>query len=368
MKKIAVARHPLFLAHRNDDEQAPWHPESPDRLKVVNAALDAASDLTPHLTFLEPREATREELEAVHDWKYLDWLEKASAEAARTGGIVPLDLDTCLNQYSLPAAKLAAGTAMACVEALKTTDAVASFALVRPPGHHAAWRLGQGACLINNIALAAHLCLKWGDRRVGVLDWDVHHGNGTEDIFKKNRRVFVANMHRWEQWPGSGGVTDDGIDEGKYYNVNGILPAGTRDHGYLALLDQVLLKMLLEYKPSTLLVSAGYDAHWQDPVGGLAVGGMGVTTAGFAAMTARVRALAEMLGIKVGFFLEGGYHPASLADSVLATMRAYLGIETEQAGALEADQNPAAVAQYIATVRNHFSQARQWRHCLSKAA
>lgn len=352
--KLGLARHAHFRAHRNNA----GHPESPDRLDAIERALDAATDLAPQLVTLTPGEATRNELQLAHDPLYLDWLEMMGQRATTASGRIQLDSDTHVNPASLSAAYLAAGSGIAAVEALRNTDVGATFVLVRPPGHHALRRQAMGFCLVNNVTVAARHCVqKLGYKRVLVLDWDVHHGNGTQEIVWDDPSVMLVSLQRYPQWPYCGWFTEDGGGEGRGYTVNVPLPKGTGDIGYLSAWEQVVVPVALEYKPEIVLLSAGYDAHVQDPIGG-----MGVTTGGFAMLSGKLVSLASALGVKVAAFLEGGYNPAALAESVLATMRALAGVSiNDPTPSLSVNADDRGVAEYLRSTRRHLG--RYWK-CL----
>jgi acetoin utilization deacetylase AcuC-like enzyme len=185
----------------------------------------------------------------------------------------------------------------------------------------------MGFCLFNSIAVAAAFAIeRRGLERVMILDWDVHHGNGTSDIFHSSDRVLFASIHQWPWYPGTGSDADIGSDAGRGFTVNLPLPAGSGDAEFRSLVDHVAVPLAREFSPQLLLVSAGYDAHFADPLGECEV-----TEGGFAAMTAAVRRLSESLGIPVGFVLEGGYDVDALASSVAATMEALAATESHEA-------------------------------------
>lgn len=351
--KLGILRHAQFRLHENNRA----HPESPNRLTAIEAALDAATDLTPLLVLLQPTEATRFELEAVHDPGYIDALDVLSRRGRAVNRRIQIDADTHVNTETIKAAYLAAGGGIAAVEALRTTDLGAAFSLVRPPGHHALYRQGMGFCLINNVAVAARYCQRLGYQRILILDWDVHHGNGTQEIHWMDPGVLLVSIQRYRLWPHSGWFTEVGGGHGRGFNVNVPLPAGTGDVGYLSAWEQVVAPVVLEYQPQIILLSAGYDAHQQDPIGG-----MNVSTNGFMSLAGKLVSLATALGIKVAAFLEGGYNPAALAESVLATMRVLARTAVEgPSPSLSLNRSDREVAEFLRSTRRHLG--RYWK-CL----
>ncbi len=265
-------------------------------------------------------------LNLVHPVAYVESIERFSAQG---GGA--LDQDTQGSAGSYQAALHAAGGAVRMVELLLDGQAEFGFSAHRPPGHHALAARAMGFCLFNSIAVAAAFALeRRGLERVMILDWDVHHGNGTNDIFHSSDRVLFASIHQWPWYPGTGSEADIGSDEGRGFTVNLPVAAGSGDAEFRSLIDHVTIPLAREFSPQLLLVSAGYDAHFADPLGECEV-----TEAGFAAMTASVRRLSESLEIPAGFVLEGGYDVDALASSVAATMAVLAG-ERDQAAAGEA--------------------------------
>lgn len=355
MKLVGLARHAQFRAHANNA----GHPESSDRLEAIERALDAATDLNPHMVALSTAEATRNQLELVHDPAYLDWFDMIGQRARAASARIQLDSDTHVNPATIYSAYLAAGSGIVAVEAIKNAHVGSTFVLVRPPGHHALRRQAMGFCLLNNVAVAARYCVRnLGYKRVLVLDWDVHHGNGTQEIFWNDPSVLLVSIQRYPQWPYCGWYTEDGGGEGRGYNVNIPLPMGTGDLGYLNAWEQVVAPVALEYRPELILLSAGYDAHELDPIGG-----MRVTTGGFCSLMEKLVSLASALGgVKIAAFLEGGYNPTALAESVLATMRTLAGVPViNPMPSLSVNADDRAVADYLRATRRYLG--RYWK-CL----
>ena len=301
--------HPSSLAHDTGS-----HPERADRIAAITAQLERDDWLGFERVQSPPAE--RADLTAVHPPRYVDAIEAVSL---RGGG--QLDLDTVMSERSFEAALHAAGGAVALVDMLLEGAAPTGFSAHRPPGHHALSDRAMGFCLFNNVAVAAqHAIGVRGLDRVMVLDWDVHHGNGTNDIFHASDQVLFVSIHQSPLYPGTGPARDAGSGPGEGYTVNLPVPATSDDALYLSLVRHVVEPLALVYEPQLLLISAGYDAHRDDPLAECHV-----TEAGFAAMTAAVRRLAATLGVPLGCVLEGGYALGPLARSVAATLAALTG-------------------------------------------
>jgi acetoin utilization deacetylase AcuC-like enzyme len=299
-------RHPASLAH----DTGHGHPERADRIRAIEAELESREWLG-----WEPREApaaTEEQLLRVHPAEYIERVREMSARSAA------FDMDTPTSPGSYDAALRAAGGACALVESLLGDGERAGFSALRPPGHHAEWARAMGFCLFANVAIAAcHALDSLGAERIMVLDWDVHHGNGTNAIFHGSRELLFVSIHQFPFWPGTGALDDVGEGEGEGFSINLPVPARTGEAAFLSLLEHLVIPAARQYRPDLILISAGYDAHRNDPIGGLAL-----DTGSFAGMSSRMRALGEELDAPVGAVLEGGYDLASLADSVAETMAA----------------------------------------------
>ncbi len=299
-----LMRHPSSLEHETGA-----HPESPRRIVAIERTLSERDWLGWDVR-LSPA-APRSAIEAVHPAAHVDRIE---ALAARGGGMI--DMDTTVSAGSFQAALHAAGGAIAMVDALLGLDGAAVGAsLHRPPGHHATAGRAMGFCLLNNVAIAAQHARSAGADRVLVVDWDVHHGNGTNDIFYARDDVLFCSIHQWPLYPGTGRDADAGVGPGEGYTVNLPVPGGSGDAVFVSWLEHVVRPLARTYSPDLVLVSAGYDAHADDPLGGCVV-----TDAGYAAMAASVRAMAEELAIPLGIVLEGGYDLGALARGVVITL------------------------------------------------
>jgi acetoin utilization deacetylase AcuC-like enzyme len=284
----------------------PGHPERPERAEVMDAvALDwrRRGGATA-----EPRPATREELARVHDADYLDRLEATRGRAAR------LDPDTFTSPESIEIAALAAGAAVQA--ARRTLDGAGpSFALVRPPGHHAERNRAMGFCLYNSVAVAAADALAAGVSKVAVVDIDVHHGNGTQWAFYGDPRVLYVSTHQYPFYPGTGAADQVGDGPGRGFTVNVPLEAGATDADYRLVYDTVVGPVVESFGPDLLLVSAGFDAHERDPLAS-----MRMSTAGYAAIVSRLRAAADRAcGGRIAMVTEGGYDLRALADCLMAS-------------------------------------------------
>jgi acetoin utilization deacetylase AcuC-like enzyme len=306
---VLLGRHEEFAAH----DTGGWHPERAERLAAVFKGVDASPAAELVLAF-EPRQATRSELEIVHDRAYIDSLE----DHCRTGG-GHLDPDTVAGPASFDAALRAAGAGPDAVERLRRGEGDTAFLAVRPPGHHALGARAMGFCLFNNVAVTAGLLAAQGER-VMVLDWDAHHGNGTQELFYERSDVLYVSLHQFPFYPGTGAVSEVGAGAGRGATVNLPFPAGTAGDTYRLAFDEVIVPLAEEFAPSWLLVSAGFDAHRADPLTDL-----GLTAGDFVDFT--VQALRLVPSGRLIAFLEGGYDLTSLAASVGACVTALGGAE-----------------------------------------
>jgi acetoin utilization deacetylase AcuC-like enzyme len=289
------------------------HPEGADRVATMVGHLEG-TDLWPRLkVFTGPEPATEDDVLRVHTTTHLGIIKRA----ARGSGSW-LDPDTHVSPRSYEVALLSAGGALLATDLWD--QGLVPFALIRPPGHHATPDRAMGFCLFNNVAIAAARLLERGYERVAILDWDVHHGNGTQAAFYREPRVLFASTHEWPHYPGSGFFTECGEGEGEGFTVNVPLPAGADDGDYEQVFDAVFDPIVRQFAPQALLVSAGQDIHRLDPLGD-----MRVDEAGFAQMTLRcVRLAQDLCGGKLAFVLEGGYERAATANAVEAILRAVL--------------------------------------------
>lgn len=360
MSKLVVVRDTKFQQHLTPQN----HPESPQRLVAIDEALHS-SHLIELARQFEPRVASEEELMAAHKSAYIERLKETADKLKVSGQGMALDADTYMSPLTYDTAKLAAGAGLVAVDALGATETESSFVVVRPPGHHALPDKPMGFCLFNNIALAARYAQKkLGLKRIMIIDWDVHHGNGTQDMFYDDPSVFFVSLHQYPLWPpNSGWYTQDGVGDGKGYNLNIPLPSATGDVGYLKAFEELVCTMGQEYEPELILLSAGYDAHQFDPLAQ-----QQISTGGYRQLSQKLLKLAQNNQAKIAAFLEGGYNTTALAESVVATMQVLnqTSGETTDGKSLDftGDGNRLEVKERIADIKMHFCQ--YWK-CLRRS-
>lgn len=304
---------PIYLKHETGA-----HPERPERLEAIMNAL-RGEGLLDILVTVHPRAATVEEILYVHSQRHVDHVRQVAASG---GGY--LDPDTVLSSRSYDAALMAAGGTINAVDAVLEGRATDVMALVRPPGHHATVDSGMGFCLFNNVAIAArHAQKARGIGRIMIIDFDVHHGNGTQDAFYGDDTVLYLSTHQYPHYPGTGHYDETGSGKGKGYTVNIPMPAGVGDQGYKRAFDEIVAPVARRFTPEFIMVSAGYDAHWADP---LAM--MQLSTSGYGDLVRIIKALADDLCQgRIVVALEGGYDLRALATSVVATISVLAGRE-----------------------------------------
>ncbi len=312
--------HPASYAHETGS-----HPENAGRIKAIETAIEEASP--PGLTAVEAPRATGEQLARAHDSEHL-----AALEAFCAGGGGMIDLDTVASEGSWEAALRAAGAACDATDRLLAGEDESAFCALRPPGHHAETDKAMGFCLVNQAAIAAEHARARGADRVLIFDWDVHHGNGTEQIFRASSDVLYASIHGWPLYPGTGDIAYTGEGEGEGYTVNMPVPNGSGNALFEALTEHVVVPVAREFDPGLIVISAGFDAHADDPLASCEV-----SDEGYRAMAAQVAGLAGEKGVPVLVCLEGGYDPDALGRSVVATLD---GLR-EPARALGADESLA---------------------------
>ena len=295
--------------HFSEHQTPPGHPERPERAAVMDVI--AAEWQKTGGEVVAPRAASREQLGRVHDADYL----RRMAETA--GQSVALDPDTFTSPETLDIAHLAAGAVVDAVERVLGGLHARALALVRPPGHHAERDRAMGFCFFNNVAVAAAHARAMGAARVAIVDYDVHHGNGTQHMFESDPSVLYVSMHQFPFYPGTGDADEIGHGDGRGFTVNVPLEVGATDEDYRVVFADIVTPVLRSFKPNLLLVSAGFDAHERDPLGG-----MRVTTPAFGAMTNDLRAVAdECCGGRLVAVTEGGYDLKALTDSLRAVVR-----------------------------------------------
>jgi acetoin utilization deacetylase AcuC-like enzyme len=327
--------HPACLEH----EAIGGHPERPARITAIERSLAQRGWLGYERREAPP--ASRETLVAVHTDEYVSALREISD---RGGGT--LDEETVLSAGSYRAAAHAAGAACGMAEALLSDGGPrVGFCATRPPGHHARTDTTSGFCLFNNVAVASrHALDSLGVDRVFIFDWDVHHGDGTNDLFRATPAVLFASIHQSGIFPGTGALHDAGVRAGEGYSINLPVPKGSDEDTWLSLLEHIVIPAAEEFQPDLVLISAGYDAHRDDEQGGCEL-----EASSFAEMARHVRALGERTGAPVGAVLEGGYALDALAASVCAAMQA-----------LVSDDPPDSVAPDFLTSRAASYVGHHW--------
>jgi acetoin utilization deacetylase AcuC-like enzyme len=340
---LKIIKDNRYLEHNPGE----GHPESPHRLRVI---YDLIENDFRGLPLISPRLASENELALVHDPAYIQLVAGTEGRAHSQ-----LDPDTGLSARSYEIARLAAGGLLQAVDSLFSPDTSlltphAVFAFVRPPGHHAERGHGMGFCLFNNIAIAAQYAKeKYGLQKILIVDWDLHHGNGTQRAFYEDPKVLFFSSHQYPYYPGSGNYAEVGNGAGEGFTVNAPFPVGFGDDEYLSVYDAILRPVALEYHPELILVSAGFDPYVGDPLGG-----MKVTGGGFGALAAIVRDIAlRTCDGKVLLTLEGGYNPEGLREGVKSVLNTLLGQAPHHAGGTP---SPAAeqVVKNIAAIHEKY--------------
>lgn len=312
MARTGFVSDPQYLEH----DMGYGHPESPDRLRAITRQLESTGVMA-RLLRIEPRPAEDRWIMEIHSPSYVAKLKGKSPSSGR----VQLDPDTSISPGSLQAAYLAAGGAMAACDAVMDSQIEHAFCAVRPPGHHAEHNRAMGFCLFNNVAVAArYLQKRHGIGRVLIVDWDVHHGNGTQQSFYEDDSILFFSTHQYPHYPGTGRATESGAGAGAGYTINVPLSGGEGDEEYEAVFREVLVPAADRFEPEFVIISAGFDAHRDDPLAS-----MGLTERGYASLTAIVAEIAAKHARKrILSCLEGGYHLPALAASVEAHLLALL--------------------------------------------
>jgi len=335
--------HPACLEH-DPRVHSPAHPDTPERLITLERALAERGWLGWERRQAPP--ASETQLELVHSAGHV----RAIMDLCAAGGGA-IDPDTFVGEASFRAALHAAGAACAMTGALLAGESRVGFCGVRPSGHHAERERAMGFCLFNNVAVAAATAIaELGLRRVFILDWDVHHGNGTAEIFRERPDVLFASIHQAGLFPGTGPLQDAGSGAGEGYTINLPVPAGSEEPLWLALLERVVLPAAVAFEPELVLVSAGFDAHVEDPLADCRL-----QTRSFVEMAGRVRDMALAAQIPVGVVLEGGYNQRVLAECVCATLPALAGEGQAPSGRTAPAQDPGPItARALEQVGRHW--------------
>ncbi|UCC65964.1 MAG: histone deacetylase [Deltaproteobacteria bacterium] len=346
MTKTGIVRDERYLEH----ETGSYHVENPERLVRIYKTLD---DLQGLFVEIAPRQAAAREITAVHDPEYVERI------AATAGGPMRhLDPDTVVSPKTYEVSLLAAGGLLAAIDAVMGDDLNNAFALVRPPGHHAEGNRAMGFCIFNNVAIGARYALsRYGLERVLIVDWDLHHGNGTQRTFYSTPQVLYFSTHQYPFYPGTGHYTEIGEGEGQGYTVNVPLSPGPGDIDYANMFNHILRPIAVAYSPQFILVSAGFDIYYRDPLGG-----MDVTEEGFARLTDIIMDIAQI--VCEGRFvitLEGGYDVEGQARSIREVIRTMAGDSTLDRGKYEEEEEKGypRIQRVVETAREIFGE--YWR-------
>ena len=327
MIKTGIVKDNRYMNH----QAGPFHPESPQRLEVIYAMLEE-SDMAGRFQEVPVRQAEREELLLVHSPEYIDRVAATEGKAFSS-----LDPDTSTSPGSYEAALLASGGLCQAISMVITGELDNGFALVRPPGHHAERSVAKGFCLFNNVAIGARYAQEFHNiKRILVVDWDLHHGNGTQHSFEDDPSILYFSTHQYPYYPGTGAFEQAGTGQGEGFTVNVPLSVGHGDGEYVGIFERILKPIALEFDPELILVSAGFDIYEDDPLGG-----MYVTTNGFAGLTRSILNIGKTCcDGKVVITLEGGYNLEGLRSSVKVVLQELAGLSETDIGAIvsKADQ------------------------------
>ena len=339
IQRVGLVYDPIYLEHDTGN-----HVERADRLRAIMGLLEQEHVLEKLIQF-KPRPATVDEIKLAHSHEYISRIEKM----AQMGGGW-LDADTVMSSRSYEVALYAVGGVLTAVDEVLKREVNSAFALVRPPGHHATYWQAMGFCLFNNVVIAAKYALtRHNLDRILIVDYDVHHGNGTQDAFYTVPHVLYFSTHQFPLYPGTGSLSEKGEKGGTGKIINVPLPPGCGDSEFVRVFHEVLAPAARLFKPELILVSAGYDAHWKDMLAS-----MRLSTTGFARLARILKRLAdELCQGKIVFTLEGGYHLQALATSVRATLEVLLANEDipDPIGPPPEDMKPPDISGIIKTVR-----------------
>ncbi len=338
-----IIRHDIYKEHLAGYS----HVESPERLQVIYDMLDTAEMADKFLT-IAPRPATHEELAWVHTESHIQRVASTDGKSHAS-----LDPDTQTTPLSYQAAKMAVGGLFALIDKIFDGTIQNGFALVRPPGHHAERDRAMGFCLFNNVAFGALYAMNtYSVKRVLIVDWDLHHGNATQNTFYGHPAVLFFSTHQFPHYPGSGSLEEVGRDEGKGFTVNVPLWSGHGDVEFYQIFNQILVPIANTFKPELIIVSAGFDTHVDDPLGG-----MRVTPKGYAALTRILMDLAKAhCSGRLALTLEGGYHLAGLRESVKAVLKelAYESVLTKEDVDTFEQGNPPTIVEEVKKVQRQY--------------
>ncbi len=315
MNKTGYASDPFYLKHETEP-----HPENPGRLTAIQNRLES-SEFYNNLTPIQPRKATAEEIGRVHDSGYVASVKQSCADHIRN-----LDADTVISYDSYNAALLSAGAGMTAIDKLVDGTIQNAFCAVRPPGHHAEQDHAMGFCLFNNVAIAARYAQKVkGLNKIFIFDWDVHHGNGTQHSFYSDSSIYYASTHQYPFYPGTGAGDETGTGDGLGTTLNLPMDAYSDDEDYILAVENKLIPEVQRYKPDLIIISAGFDAHKNDPLAQIQL-----TTDCFGEMTKMLMSVAkDVCGGRILSMLEGGYDYNALSDSVQLHIQTLLTFDSE---------------------------------------
>ncbi|NIP38080.1 MAG: histone deacetylase [Candidatus Dadabacteria bacterium] len=338
MRKVGLSIDELFVKHINSFD----HPESPDRVYIINDMLNETGIIN-NLTILKTRDATKQEICAVHTEKYFNRIASTKGKAK-----VFLDQDTSTNPFSYDAAVRASGGVLQAIDEIMDKEIDTAFCIERPPGHHAEADRAMGFCLFNHAAVGVGHLLNKGLKKVLIIDWDVHHGNGTQHIFEASNNVLFFSTHQFPFYPGTGAITEHGMDEGKGYTVNVPLSAGMGDKEYIKIFHEILVPAAKQFSPEFIIVSAGFDSYVNDPLGG-----MNVSADGFSRLTEIVINLSEHLcDGRLLLLLEGGYNLTGLAECTNKVFETLINYESADETNIS---DTTAADKIIDEVKNNYS-------------
>ncbi|MFH1488228.1 MAG: histone deacetylase [Pseudomonadota bacterium] len=347
MSGTGIVKDRIYLEH----DMGAYHPESPERLEAIYAMLEEP-DMKGVFEEVPVRPARKEELLLVHSRNYIESL--AATEGKACTYLDP-DTQTCARSYE--AALLAAGGLCEAIARVRRGDLDNAFALIRPPGHHAEKSRAMGFCLINNVAVGARVAQETLDiGRILIVDWDLHHGNGTQHAFEEDPSILYFSTHQYPSYPGTGSLQEVGRGKGEGFTVNVPLSAGCGDGEYAGFFEKILKPVAFEYKPEFVLVSAGFDIYREDPLGG-----MKVSPRGFAGLTRSLMDIAdECCGGKMVITLEGGYHVRGQKESVKRVLNELSGISRTDPAEIMKEAVPGVLQQVIQSVGN--VHRRYWKN------